>query len=113
MNIDNLTIGEAKEISRLVSGESKSSYRPWETGENYIIRTVTMTLVGKVAWVGPMEIVLHNASWIADTGRFSGAIMKGSLSEVEPFDPEYPVIVGRGSVIDATRWIHRLPEEQK
>ena len=33
-------------------------------------------------------------------------------SEVEPFGPGQ-VIVGRGSVIDASRWMHAIPTEQK
>lgn len=50
--------------------------------------------------VFPQEIVLEDAAWIADTGRFSDALTSMSFQEVEPF-PDGKVIVGRGSVVDA------------
>ena len=76
---------------------------PYELGENYFIRTVTHYFTGTLLWVGPQELLLENTSWIADTGRFSTALKSGSLNEVEPY-PEGPVIIGRGSIIDASPW---------
>jgi hypothetical protein len=38
-------------------------------------------------------------------------LQTGSLSEVEPF--KNSVIVGRGSIVDASIWTHPLPTEQK
>ena len=84
----------------------------WQVGENYIIRTVTMIQIGKLVEVTDQELVLSEASWIADTGRFHNAIVEGSLAEVEPFGDD-PVIIGRGALIDATIWRHKLPREQK
>ena len=52
------------------------------------------------------ELILEDAAWIADTGRFSDAI-----NEVEPF-PDGKVIVSRGALIDAVK-INSLPREQK
>lgn len=110
MNIDDLKIGEAKQLAAMFSGGSHDD-SPWEVGTSYLIRTVTMTLTGRLVRVTPKELVLEDAAWIADTGRFHNALSTGSLAEVEPF--ESPVIVGRGAVIDATKWSHALPRSQR
>lgn len=85
---------------------------PWKIGQNYLIRTATMTQTGRLTYAGPQELVLEDAAWIADTGRFSAALATGELGEVEPF-PNGEVIVGRGSVIDAAVWQHPLPRTVK
>jgi hypothetical protein len=84
---------------------------PWKIGEAYLIRTVTYFLVGRLTWVGTTELVLLDAAWVADTGRFATALATGRFSEVEPFSG--PVIVGRSAIIDATAWPHVLPLAQK
>jgi hypothetical protein len=84
---------------------------PWRVGECYIIRTVTYHLVGRLIWVGPLELVLEDAAWVADSGRWSEALRTGKLSVVEPFLAA--VIVGRGSITDATAWPHPLPRDTK
>lgn len=111
-NIDNLTLGEIKELKALF-GETKaaSNDHRFKVGDNYLIRTVTMILVGRVEWVGEKEIEMSSASWVADTGRFYNAIKEGKLNEVEPFSNN--ILVGRGSLIDATVWTHALPVTQK
>lgn len=103
MNIDDLTLGQIKHIKGLCSGESPS--HPYEVGRNYFIRTVTMIQVGKLVDVTPQELVLEEAAWIADTGRFNEALKSGTFSEVEPF-PDGKVIIGRGAIIDACRFDH-------
>lgn len=117
MRIDDLTIGEAKELYSMLSGflggkESKSDWY-WGIGENYFIRTVTHIQIGTLIEVTDKELILKNASWIADTGRFEQCVKDGELNEVEPFPDEELVIVGRGALIDAVKWIHKLPREQK
>jgi len=84
---------------------------PWQIGENYLIRTVTMIDTGRLVAVTPQELVLEDAAWIADTGRFADAIKTAGFNEIEPF-PDGQVIVGRGAVIDAVR-IPTLPRAQK
>lgn len=110
-NINNLTLGQIKELRSIVSGGASTSDHPFKIGEAYLIRTVTMIALGKLESVGQHELVLSSASWVADTGRFYNAIKEGKLNEVEPFIND--VIVGRGSIIDATIWTHKLPREQK
>jgi hypothetical protein len=113
MKFDDLTIGEARQLASMFSTQNIPTEvnGPWEIGKNYLIRTVTMIDTGKLVAVGSQELVLESAAWIADTGRFTGALQTVIFSEVEPF-PEGKLIIGRGSVIDAIQ-IPRLPREQK
>ena len=74
---------------------------PWHVGKKYMIRTVTMHIAGELTWIGDKELVLKNAAWIADSGRFNEAVRDISkCNEVEPFEKD--VIIGRGSIVDAT-----------
>lgn len=84
---------------------------PYNVGKNYFIRTVTHHLTGKLIAVHEQELVLEQAAWIADDGRFADALKKCEFNEVEPF-PAGPVIVGRGSIIDAVE-IEKIPTSQK
>ena len=110
MELDKLTIGEAKQIAALM-GTAGASVSPWEIGKIYLIRTVTMIDTGRLVAVTNQELVLEDAAWIADTGRFADAVGKAEFGEVEPF-PAGRVIVGRGSVIDAVQ-ITLAPRSQK
>jgi len=123
--IENLTIKEAKEKLKEYEDLKKvfnikdektvcDSGHFFEIGKNYFIRTVTMHLLGRLVAVGDKELVLEECSWIADNGRFH-KFLNGELDsscEVEPF-PEGNVIVGRGAVLDATVWKHKLLREVK
>jgi len=82
-----------------------------EIGKNYLVRCVTHYYTGKLLALTPTELVLGDAAWIADTGRFATALKTGVLNEVEPFPGN--VIVNRGAMVDATEWTHALPREQK
>lgn len=111
MEIDNLTIKEIKHIQSLLKGPSEGSH-PYQVGKNYFIRTVTHHYTGRLVRVTPKELVLEEAAWIADDGRFHDFLKSGVANEVEPYlDGE--VILGRGAVLDAYVWKHKLPREQK
>jgi hypothetical protein len=84
---------------------------PFIVGDNYLIRTVTMALTGKVCGSIGDFLILNDAAWIPDTGRFSDALKTGKLNEVEPADGA--VIVGLGTIIDAWVWRHPLPRDVK
>jgi hypothetical protein len=84
----------------------------WQIGKNYFIRTVTHHYTGTLTAVYDKELVLMNAAWIADDGRFMQAVATGSFSDVEPY-PDRPVILGRGAVLDATVITFPLPRTQK
>ncbi len=85
--------------------------RPLTVGNAVFIRTVTLYYTGRVAEVTPESVVLTDAAWIADTGRFSTALATGALGEVEPFPGA--VEIGRGAIVDATHWKHALPRAVK
>ena len=111
MKSDDLTIGEVKELMCLVGGKKECDH-PYRVGALYFIRTVTHYFTGKLVKVTNMELVLTDAAWIPDTGRWSEALAKGSLNEVEPY-PSGEVIVGRGAIIDAVLWQHQAPHTVK
>ena len=110
MNIEELTIKQARELAALFSTQPSTTH-PFEIGKTYLIRTVTMIDTGIIKAVYPTEIVLTDAAWIADTGRFSDAIAKAEFNEVEPF-PDGEIIIGRGAIIDAVR-INKVQRSQK
>lgn len=121
--LDELTIKEAQqrlseadELRKILGGAplpvAGRNPHPW-TGEKVFIRAVTHHYTGKVTEITPDEIVLSDAAWIADDGRFSDALASGELSEVEPFPDDQPVRIGRGAIVDWTLWRHDLPREQK
>lgn len=114
MNIDELTLGELKKLQCLLGGNTANPCNDahWQIGKDYLIRTVTMIDTGRLVAVTPQELVLTNASWIADTGRFAGALTSCEFNEVEPFPKDMQVIIGRGSIIDAIQ-IPQLPTKQK
>lgn len=88
----------------LMGGDEKttSTDSPFKVGENYHIRTVTMAIAGTVKSVDDKFIVMSNASWVADTGRFNIYLKDTSnVSENEPF--KHDVIVGIGAIVDATK----------
>lgn len=112
MNLDELTYGQIKEIQALVCKKTSSVTRsPFEIGKKYLIRTVTMALSGEVKELFPQFIVLKDADWIADTGRFSEALIdQDKFNEVEPFKND--CIVSIGSIVDATE-ISKLIRKMK
>lgn len=57
---------------------------PYQIGQAYFIRTVTMYYTGKLTAVFKNELVLETAAWIADTGRYFNALKSGDFNEIEP-----------------------------
>jgi hypothetical protein len=116
MDLDKLTIGELRQLVTLAQGLGMGAPPADVTaipiGEAVLIRGVTLYYLGRVEAVTQQEIVLTDASWIGDTGRFSQALASGVLSEVEPY-PAGRVVVGRGAVMDVSRWPHDLPRQVK
>jgi len=112
-------INELKELLRLLNSDNKkpeqNNDHPFEIGENYFIRTVTMNHTGKLVAVYEKELVLESAAWIADSKRFSDFLLKGwkhhSGVEIEPFSKK--VIIGRGAIIDMTIIDDELPTKQQ
>lgn len=112
-DLDKLTYGQIKELQRLFGGQAPAAGQacPFEVGEKYFIRTVTMAHTGQVRAVVGNFLVLEKAAWIADTGRFSVAMRdQDKFSEVEMFADD--IFVNIETIIDATR-ISKLPAETK
>jgi len=99
-------VAKAKASSQYVTNNHS-----FELGKAYFIRTVTLYYTGRLVRITDTDLVLEDAAWIADTGRFFNALKTGVLNEVEPY--VNPAIVPRGGIIDATVWDHPLPREQK
>lgn len=110
MNIEELTMKQIREIADMAPGQARDD-SAWEIGKIYLVRTVTMIDTGVLVAVTPQELVLEDAAWIADTGRFSDAVKAAAFSEVEPF-PDGRVVIGRGAVVDAVK-ITRTQRSQK
>lgn len=114
MNIEELTIKQIREIQALFGPTSNPSTTTayWKIGANYFIRTVTHHHTGKLVAINEHELILENAAWIADDGRFAQAVARSEFDEVEPFPSGKQVILGRGSLIDAVE-IETVPMFQK
>ena len=113
MNIEDLTIGQARQLAALFGQPAQPTQpqHPYDIGANYFIRTATYHHTGKLVEVGDKELVLEQACWIAESGRFADALSSCNFSEVEPF-PAGRVIIGRGAIIDAVK-INTIPTSQK
>ena len=96
------------DIKALLGGSSTHSI---QVGKAYFIRGVTLYYTGRVSSITDEDIVLEDAAWIGDTGRWSEALSSGTLSEVEPFPGS--VIIPRGTICDISEWKHPLPTEVK
>jgi hypothetical protein len=84
---------------------------PLRVGNAVLIRTVTMAYTGKIVGLTATEILLADAAWIADTGRYSTSLATGfpQQAEIEPYPDKAVVSVNRGGLIDAVDWQHGLP----
>ena len=91
--------------------KAKTCNSPIAIGNAVIIRTVTHYYTGRIVALSDAEIVLLDAAWIADTGRWSTALDTGALHEVEPYPAA--VSISRGAIVDVTTWAHALPRDQR
>ena len=108
---DKLSSTDIKRIVEGIRNLSEEDSHPYVIGQAYLIRTVTMIQTGRLCAVFPQELVLDEAAWIADTGRFATTLVSLDFLEVEPF-PDGPVIVGRGAIVDCVA-IARTQRVQK
>ena len=111
MSLDNLTFSEIKQITKMFNGGSTiNNDHPYQIGMSYFIRTVTHYYTGRLVAVYENELVLEDAAWIPDTGRYADLFKTGKPKEVEPLSE--PVIIGRKAIIDCNPWKLVLPREQ-
>ena len=106
MNID------VRELASIFGDGGVAKPCPFLVGKAYLIRTVTMSWLGRVVDVVGDFLVLEEAAWIADLGRFHRASTPEAFVEVEPA-PSKRVYVGLGSIVDAQDWTSTMVTEAK
>ena len=96
-----------EKIKHLINENEQSiSSADW-IGEKMLFRLVTYFWVGRVKKIVGNLIFLEQASWVADTGKFSDFIETGEAEELE--------FVGDGSgfnaqaIVDFHKFKHNLP----
>ena len=103
-------------VSALGSGFKTSNQDfPLEVGTKVYLHTATFAYVGVLVEKGPTYLVLKEASWIADTGRFS-AFAKGEFddrSEIEVLPRDSLKVVAVGGLISAMPFLGELPKVSK
>ncbi len=97
-------------IRTFVESPVVPSLLPFKIGKSYFIRTVTYHLTGRVKEIVGKFIILEEAAWIADSGRFSTALKSGEFDEVEPVED---AIVNTDTISDAFEIRYSLPRKQK
>lgn len=97
----------------MAKAKAKKTKKFWVVGTPMFIRTVTHHITGRLVSIDDHEVILEDAAWIADDGRFAEALKSpDKFNEVEPF-PDGIVAVGRGAIIDACHYLHDLPRKTK
>ena len=91
------------------NGEHESD-GPFEIGKAYLIRTVTYHQIGILKEIIGDFLIFKDASWVADSGRFSDCISKGSFDEVEYVGQ---MIINKTAIVDAFPWENKVPKETK
>lgn len=109
--LDDMKLKDLMVLVNALGGSNKPETSLWKVGKAYFIRTVTMHVIGILEVVNDTELLLKDASWIADSGRFNNALQTGELDEVELFVDK--VIINRTAIIDATIWGHKTPDRVK
>lgn len=121
MDINELTIGQAKELVSTFGNCSekieKLSMRrhKFTVGNAYFIRSVTHHYLGKVIEICDLCIVMKACVWVADDGRFH-KLMQGEWSqssEREPYGEEKEVQIFFGGMLDAVLWDYEIPTTVK
>jgi hypothetical protein len=91
-------------------GQTNMKEDPFEIGKAYLIRTVTYHQVGVLKEIIGEFLIFKDASWVADSGRFSDCLSKGSFNEVEYVGP---MMINKTAIVDAFQWENEIPKETK
>lgn len=105
---DTITINEVKYVR--ADSVQKETFKPvldgdfcpFEIGAIYLIRLATVYDTGRVVAANNRWVVLEDAAWIPETGRFSDAMKNTEFNEIEPF-PDGRVIISTGAIVDAAK----------
>ena len=114
MNIDDLTVGQIKELTSFgFTDRVKSHPSKYPVGKNVIVRTVTMIYTGRLEEVTDTDLVLMDCSWIPETERYMQFVANGAVRECEPYPDGLPVYINRGALLDMCELRKDLPRLQK
>ncbi len=113
MNIEELTLGQLREIQSITIGASAQCPSQYPVGKNVIVRTVTMIYTGRLEKVTASDLVLVDCSWIPETDRFMQFVAEGKVNECEPYPDGLPVFINRGALLDMCEFKAALPRSQK
>jgi hypothetical protein len=83
---------------------------PFEIGKSYLIRTVTYHQIGVLKDIQGDFLIFKDASWVADSGRFSECLSKGTFNEVEYVGA---MLINKTAIVDAFPWENKVPKETK
>ena len=113
-SIETITLNNIEYVRKdsLLPNFPDSEAYPYVIGEKYYVEQVTKYFTGRLVGITPNELILDQCAWIADTGRYAGAMASGNFNEVEPF-PDGIVIVSRGANVIVRPWGLVLPRGQK
>lgn len=108
--MDTITVNGIEYVSKDIIG----TMAPISTDEPpyggvMLVQTVTAFYVGEIVSVHQQEIVMRDACWVADAGRYH-QFLRGehdSNVELEPL-PDGNVIIGRGSIVLAVPYSRKL-----
>ena len=102
VNIESLTLAELREIAKLACcltpNAAPAEAWSFKPGDVVCVMTVTLWFVGRLVSRDVTTIVLDDAAWVADSGRFNEFLSGGDAREVEPLPPG-PFVIERSSVI--------------
>lgn len=113
MNLDDLTLGQIKEIQKMCGTNNEKNLSAYPVGKNVIVRTVTMIYTGRLQKVTKSDLVLTECSWIPETDRYMSFVAEGKVKECEPYPDELEVFVNRGALLDLCELTSTLPRSQK
>lgn len=106
-----MEIKDVVELMGVLKQPKSKPKTPFIVGKKYFIRTVTLYYTGELMEIYGNWLILKNASWIADTGRFHDFLKEGVCNEYESFLE--PVYIPVGSIVDVSEWKHPLFSGQK
>jgi hypothetical protein len=88
--------------------EEPKGESPVTQGQPVFIRTVTHYFLGKIQKLFQNEVVLSDATWVADTGPYA-EFLKGNMNSTKYEKIGNICYVARGGIIDITPWPGELP----
>jgi len=113
MNINDLTLGQIKEIKTLLGEAPTKQSSAYPVGKNVIVRTITMIYTGVLEQVTETDFILRQCAWIPETGRYAEFVEKGVVNECEPYPEDLIVYINRGAYLDMCELKATLPRSQK